>query len=55
MLSQSLGCLCIEFKTSKREFSVRIRQNKQGFEVKKLSEGQAGGNSLVFENMYCRV
>ena len=32
----------IELKTSKHEFADRIHQNKQRFEGKKLSEGQAG-------------
>ena len=36
----------IELKTSKHEFADIIHQNKQGFEGKKLSEGQAGRNSL---------
>ena len=40
--SQSLGYQCIEFKTSKHEFTVRIHQNKHGFKVKKLSEGREG-------------
>ena len=45
VLSQSLGYLSIEFKTSKHEsfltakFVVRIHLNKQAFESKKLSEG----------------
>ena len=43
----------IELKTSKHEFADTINQNKQGFEGKKLSEGQAGRNSLRFSNM-CR-
>ena len=35
----------IELKTSKHEFSDIIHQNKQGFDGKKLSEGQAGSNT----------
>ena len=45
----------IELKTSKHEFAEIIHQNKQGFDGKKLSEGQAGRNSLRFNNMCCRV
>ena len=49
----------IELKTSKHEFGDIIHQNKQGFDGKKLSdnwsEGQAGRNSLRFNNMCCRV
>ena len=45
----------IELKTSKHEFPDRIHQNKQGFEGKKLSEGQARRNSLRFNNMCCRL
>ena len=45
----------IELKTSKHAFADIIHQNKQGFDGKKLSEGQAGRNSLRFNNMCCRV
>ena len=45
----------IELRTSKREFADIIHQNKQGFEGKKLSEGQVGRNSLRFSNMCCRL
>ena len=45
----------IELKTSKHEFADIIHQNKQGFEGKKLSEGQVGRNSLRFSNMCCRL
>ena len=45
----------IELKTSKHEFPDKIHQNKQGFEGKKLSEGQARRNSLRFNNMCCRL
>ena len=45
----------IELKTSKHEFADIIQKNKQGFEGKKLSEGQAGRNSLRFDNMCCRL
>ena len=43
----------VELKMSKHEFADRIHQNKQGFECKKLSEGQAVRNSLRFNNMCC--
>ena len=42
-------------KTNKDEFVDIIHQNKQGFDRKKLSEGQAGGNSLCFNNLCCRL
>ena len=42
-------------KTNKHEFVDIIHQNKQGFDGKKLSEGQAGRNSLRFKNMCCRL
>ena len=45
----------IELRTSKREFADIIHQNKQGFEGKKLSDGQAGRNSLRFNNTCCRL
>ena len=45
----------IELKTSKYEFTDIIHQNKKGFDGKKLSEGQAGRNSLCFNNMCCRL
>ena len=41
----------IDLKTSKHEFADIIHQNKKEFEGKKLSEGQAGRNSLRFNNM----
>ena len=44
----------IELKTSKHEFADIIHQNKQGFDGKKLREGQAGSNSLRFNNMCCK-
>ena len=42
-------------KTNKHEFVDIIHQNKQGFDGKKLSEGQAGRNSLCFNNLCCRL
>ena len=45
----------IELKRSKHEFADIINQNKQGFEGKKVSKGQAGRNSLRFNNMCCRL
>ena len=44
----------IELKTSKHEFADIIHQNKQGFDGKKPSEGQAGSNSLRFNNICCK-
>ena len=40
----------IELKTSKHEFADIIDPNKKGFVGKKLSEGQAGRNSLRFNS-----
>ena len=42
-------------KTNKHEFVDIIHQNKPGFDGKKLSEGQAGRNSLCFNNLCCRL
>ena len=53
VLSQSLGCLCIEFKTSKRHVNLLLEFIKISKDLK--AKSQAGRNSLGFKNMYCRV
>ena len=41
-------------KNSKHEFTYIIHQDKQGFDGKKLTEGQTGRNSLHFNNTWSR-